>query len=602
MLIVRKMASACIILDSDDEDEAPSVFTKAGMASPRKRSRSGDGEQFVDLCSDAEENGVDDDHPLTEDVPLPVKPPEKPREMSALLSTGSQLLTSTPNSRRQTSGDCNGANNTTTTTSEPSVGRSGSGLWDSDEEELPPLSARLQVAMGGSTGNSVEKSTKRGQEDVHKISESEEDDDDDGLPDVMGLSQVLRRLSPPQPSSSTEPVTTSHTCSSGAKEREKVPPVVRVEEDKAAAPPFTQLKPKRVRLTPEEREARRLAKEQEKQRKAAATELGRATKPAHCLKYVTVVLDFRLLEDASSMEVVSDTLRQAEIRSEVRTLLVERAVCWNRTSLSLDQEDCTLAREQVEESDVLVVLPWDQFLCLVASEKQDPGVRTQPSLGEHLLSIQGVYPGKQLSYIVYGLEKYFKKEKSRVNAQYRALVLGSQQAAARKTKKPGGAYDGPPLTRKDIQEAVVPLQLDHGVTIATKETPQELAEYLVKFTRALAERPHREAKQSRPFHRLAPGSLSKHDSLRRTWQAQLEQFASVSRDVAEAIVSRYPAPRLLLQAYQACEHKAAGESLLADIQVRRGAGVLESTRRVGAAISGRIYRFFVASDQEAYFD
>ncbi|XP_077528372.1 structure-specific endonuclease subunit EME2-like [Haemaphysalis longicornis] len=617
------MASACIILDSDDEDEVSRASSKVAMASPRNRSRSNDGVQFVDLCSDAEENGVYDDHLLTEGVPLPATSLQKSWEASAPLAADSQLLTSTPDCRRQTSGSCNGGSNNTS--SEPGVRVSGSSLWDSDEEELPPLSARLQLAVGGSTTNSLEKGTKRVKEDVHKISESEEDnDDDDGLPDVMGLSQVLRRLSPPPPSSSIQPVTASRTCSSGAEEHEEVFPVA-MEEEAAEEAPFTHVKPKRARLTPEEREARRLAKEQEKQRKAAATELGRATKPAHCLKYVTVVLDFRLLEDASSMEVVSDTLRQAEIRSEVRTLPVERAVSWNRTALSLDQEDCTLAREQVEESDVLVVLPWDQFLCLVASQKQagplliavffifrtlafikctmgDPGVRTQPSLGEHLLSIQGVYPGKQLSYVVYGLEKYFKKEKSRVNAQYRALVLGSQQATARKTKKPGGAYDGPSLTRKDIQEAVVPLQLDHGVTIATKETPQELAEYLVKFTRALAERPHREAKQSRPFHRLAPGSLSKHDSLRRTWQAQLEQFASVSRDIAEAIVSRYPAPRLLLQAYQACEHKAAGEALLADIQVRRGAGVLESTRRVGPAISGRIYRFFVASDQEAYFD
>lgn len=587
------MASACIILDSDDDDEAPRASTMAGMASPRNGSRSDDGVQFVDLCSDIEENGVGDDHPSAETAPLPAGSLQKPWKAPAPLAIDSQLLTSTPDSRRQASGDCNGGGNNTTS-SEPGVGRSGGSLWDSDEEELPPLSARLQRSIGGIIAG---KSAKKGKEDVHQISDSGEDDDD-GLPAVMGLSQVLHRLSPPQPSSSIQPVAASNTCSLQAKEREEVLPVA-VEEE---AVPFTHLKPKRARLSPEEREARRLAKEQEKQRKAAATELGRATKPAHCLKYVTVVLDFRLLEDESSLEVVSDALRQAEIRSEVRTLAVERTVCWHRTALSLDQDDCTLAREQVEESDVLVVLPWDQFLCLVASQKQDPGVRTQPSLGEHLLSIQGVYPGKHLSYIVYGLEKYFKKEKSRVNAQYRALVLGSQQATGRKTKKPGGAYEGPTLTRKDIQEAVVPLQLDYGVTIAAKETPQELAEYLVKFTRALAERPHREAKQSRPFHRLAPGSLSKHDSLRRTWQAQLEQFAGVSRDVAEAIVSRYPAPRLLLQAYQSCGNKAAGESLLADIQVRRGAGVLESTRRVGSAVSGRIYRFFVASDQEAYFD
>ncbi|XP_077489730.1 methyl methanesulfonate sensitivity 4 isoform X3 [Amblyomma americanum] len=529
------MATGCIVLDSDDDD---------GPCSATARSQTSGAVAFVDLCSDADEN---DAH-------------HEPRE--------DQMMTSTEAPPR-TSEHSGG--------SSMSVGevRLGS-LWDSEEEELPPLSARLQLRQ-----EPPQQSTRpQKRSSVHKISDSE---DEDEFPDVGHVIGVV--------------------CSATSSLMSlDMPPPPACDADIPGSAAFTLLKkPKRARLSPEEREARRVAKEQEKQRKACVTEMGRATKPGHCMKYMTVVLDSRLLDDEASLQVICDTLGQGDICAQVQMLPVERAVCWKRTALSLTQD--LISREQVEERDVLVVLPWDQFLHLVSSQRQDPSKRTRSSLSEYMMSVGGVYPEKNLTYVVYSLEKYFncfyRKEKSRTNAEYRALVLGSQPVVRR--DRPG-VYDGAPLTRRDIQETLVPLQLDSGVTITTKEDPQELAEYLAKLTRALAERPHREAKQSRPLQHLTAGCLSKHDSLRRTWQAQLEQFAGVSRDVAEAIVGQYPAPRLLLQAYQACRDRALGETLLADIQVRRGAGALQSTRRVGPVISGRIYRFFVATDQDAYFD
>ncbi|XP_075558291.1 methyl methanesulfonate sensitivity 4 isoform X2 [Dermacentor variabilis] len=611
------MAAACIILDSDGDDEVNCGSCEAPTTPARDISRTGGAVPFVDLCSDVEEKDCGDQ--LIDAAPSKAQQRSASEERS---SKGTVTMTSTPaEAVPQTS-----VNSGRSSTSECEAHRGS--LWDSDDEELAPLSARLQPQQPSSSPQDIKtrsQDMKTSPQDVkmslqnmktsplkrtmvHRISDSE---DEDGLPD---LGHVI--------SACVESGVTARPLSlNGQRVPAAAAPgtVTHVDEENVVAPAYTQLKAKRVRITPEEREARRAAKELEKQRKAMATEMGRATKPGHCMKYVTVVLDSRLLDDEASLQLLRETLDQAEIRAEIQTLPVERAVCWRRTALSLNEDDCLLSREQMEERDVMVVLPWDQFLHLVASQRQagaipaicctlegthvlnssDSSARTQTSLSEHMMSISEVYPNRQLTYVVYGLEKYFKQQKSRANAEYRALVLGSQQAVRR--RKPG-VYDGVPLSRKDVQETLVPLQLDSGVTVATKESTEELAEYLAKFTRALAERPHREAKQSRPLQHLAPGSLSKHDSLRRTWQAQLEQFASVSRDVAEAIVCRYPGPKLLLQAYQACKNRAEGETLLADIQVRRGAGALQSTRRVGPIVSGRIYRFFLATDQHAYFD
>lgn len=610
------MATACIILDSDDDDKVDCGSCDAAAAPAQDISQNGSEVPLVDLCSDVEDAN-DCDSPVAQSSSSKVMQQSSPERERPDKVT---VTTSTPaDALRQTS-----ENSGRSSTSECEVHRGS--LWDSDDEDLPPLSARLQPRQEPQQASSgfpklqvspqhmktSSQDTKPGSHDtraseldkktsplnriaspvkcntVHRISDSEDDDEFPDLGHIIGV-RVEARETDCLLSSSSQPATTV-----------PAPDVVTcMDEETAEAPAFTQLKTKRVRITPEEREARRAAKELEKQRKAMATEMGRATKPGHCMKYVTVVLDSRLLDDEASLHVLRETLEQAEIRAEIQTLPVERAVCWRRTALSLNEDDCLLSRDQVEERDVMVVLPWDQFLHLVASQRQDASMRSQASLSEHMMSINEVYPNRQLTYVIYGLEKYFKQQKSRANAEYRALVLGSQQPVRR--RKPG-VYNGVPLTRKDVQETLVPLQLESGVTVATKESVEELAEYLAKFTRALAERPHREAKQSRPLQHLAPGSLSKHDSLRRTWQAQLEQFASVSRDVAEAIVCQYPAPKLLLQAYQECKERVEGETLLADIQVRRGAGPLQSMRRVGPVVSGRIYRFFVATDQNAYFD
>ncbi|KAH7949812.1 hypothetical protein HPB49_015593 [Dermacentor silvarum] len=415
------MAAACIILDSDGDDEVDCGSCEVPTTPARDVSRTGDAVPFVDLCSDVEENDCDD-----------------------------LLVDAAPeNSGRNSTSECE-------------VHRGS--LWDSDDEELAPLSARLQPRQAssrcwsnpsrwpGQTGWSRRQriffTSKRAvsppkRKMVHRISDSE---DEDGLPDLghvigtcVGAGGNARPLTMNGQPAPAVPAADTVTHASAAS-------VVQVDEETVAAPAYTQLKAKRVRITPEEREARRAAKELEKQRKAVATEMGRATKPGHCMK-ASVVLDSRLLDDEASLQRLCETLEQAEIRAEVQVLPVERAVCWRRTALSLSEDDCLLSREQVEERDVMVVLPWDQFLHLVASQRQ--AARTQTSLSEHMMSINDVYQNRQLTYVVYGLEKYFKQQKSRANAEYRALILGSQQAVRR--RKPG-VYDGVPLSRKDIQE------------------------------------------------------------------------------------------------------------------------------------------------------
>lgn len=72
----------------------------------------------------------------------------------------------------------------------------------------------------------------------------------------------------------------------------------------------------------------------------------------------------------------------------------------------------------------------------------------------------------------------------------------------------------------------------------------------------------------------------------------LEQVTNISRDISSAIIRSYETPLELFNAYDQLPSLNDKMLLLADIVVRRGVGSLESSRKVGAEMSKRIYTLF----------
>ncbi|XP_061256732.1 probable crossover junction endonuclease EME2 isoform X3 [Bos javanicus] len=88
--------------------------------------------------------------------------------------------------------------------------------------------------------------------------------------------------------------------------------------------------------------------------------------------------------------------------------------------------------------------------------------------------------------------------------------------------------------------------------------------------------------------------------LRRAWWRQVRQFNRVSPAVADAIVSAFPSPRLLQQAYMACGTEQERLGLLADLPVKTGKGV--PPRRVGPDLSRRVCLFLTTTDPDLLLD
>lgn len=144
-----------------------------------------------------------------------------------------------------------------------------------------------------------------------------------------------------------------------------------------------------------------------------------------------------------------------------------------------------------------------------------------------------------------------------------------------------------------MAKAVLSLELEENCCIRSYETSDELGDLVLCYTKSVGEYLSKiEGAENLIF---CDKSIEKSQAkvgkdgqgLINLWKDMLESFPLVSSDQAQAICSQYPSPLLLKRAYE----QTGNPLLLADIQVRRGAGVLSSVKRIGPELSQKIHKF-----------
>eukprot|EP00105_Crassostrea_gigas_P025284 XP_011445820.1 PREDICTED: crossover junction endonuclease EME1 [Crassostrea gigas] len=191
------------------------------------------------------------------------------------------------------------------------------------------------------------------------------------------------------------------------------------------------------------------------------------------------------------------------------------------------------------------------------------------------------------------MEKYFRDQKTKVQRKHRAAVLSSVRVTPCTDSAQGSVH------RLDVEEAITDNQLQTDVMVYLLETSEELAEFVRTFSKAVAEKPAKKDRLQTAFFDdgVSTVKVDKNgQGLLKVWKQQLLQFKNISPDIADAIVQAYPSPHLLMEAYRKCNDSTEQEKLLENIVVRRGAGVLETSRRVGKEMSRRIYTFVTSSN------
>ncbi|KAK1331048.1 hypothetical protein QTO34_008995 [Cnephaeus nilssonii] len=327
-------------------------------------------------------------------------------------------------------------------------------------------------------------------------------------------------------------------------------------------------------------------------KKAAPANRPKAQRPEECLKHIAVALDPVLLQMEGGGQLLG-ALQSMECCCVIEAQAVPRSIAWRRRAgPAADGEEAW-----VEEPVVLVLLPAEAFVSMIHNFKQGglgSTERGKETLRSFVTDITARTAGKALSLVIVDQERCF----SAPNPPRRRKqgVANGEQAKEKKKHRPPEASTGPVVSRVDMEEALVDLQLHTHAQARVVQSWKELADFACSFTKAVAEAPFKKLRDQTNFSFCLESDWAggaKVDragrGLAQVWRRQIQQLNRVSLEMASAVVAAYPSPQLLVQAYRRCFSEQERQNLLADIQVRRGEGVTSTSRRVGPDLSRRIY-------------
>uniref|UniRef100_UPI0037E8AABB crossover junction endonuclease EME1 n=1 Tax=Semicossyphus pulcher TaxID=241346 RepID=UPI0037E8AABB len=357
------------------------------------------------------------------------------------------------------------------------------------------------------------------------------------------------------------------------------------------------------------KEALRQEQERQKAERKALAEAAKALRPEECIKHMVVAVDPALLQLEGGGTLLA-SVQALGCSCAIEKQPLPRSVSWMRRTPCAQTDDGVCE----PEAHVVMQMTVDDFITLIHNyiqEERQGRSDLGPTLTSWVQEQQRRHPDKILTLVVIDMEKYFRSHKSQSQKKFREAVAGEEQGGgrAKKRKKNGGVEVLPEVSRVEVEEAVVHLQLNTGVSVRFLSTWKDFSDHITMTTKAVAEAPFKREREKTGFSFYLESEWAggqKVDKvgkgLLQVWKRQIQQLNRVSPDMASAILAAYPSPQLLQEAYNLCKTDREKISLLSDLLIRRGEGVTSTTRRVGPELSKRLFLLMNSRDPEQTLD
>ncbi|XP_033738850.1 crossover junction endonuclease EME1-like [Pecten maximus] len=357
-----------------------------------------------------------------------------------------------------------------------------------------------------------------------------------------------------------------------------------------------------------ERQKSKEEKQVEKERAALMRNIERDRKKQYgllkdCLSFMKVVLDTHLVNDLGLGASIFKSCESLGVQCVAEPQITPFTITWQRTvtECEITEGKVNTWTRQMVEDNVLTLIPTSDFVHFVENFKQVQMEedRGQTTLKQYIHTLQQHYQEKNITAVVLGMEKYFRDQKTAIQRKHKEAVRSMEQREPSRPKKTKTGETTTVVSRMDVEEAIIETQLQTGTMVHLIETNEEFADMVKTFTKAVAEKPAKKDRLESVFSFHEDGTTgvrvdkSGHGLLK-VWKQQLLQFKNISPDIADAVLAEYPSPRLLYKALSECTDETSASRLLENIVVRRGTGVLGTTRRIGKEMSRRIYLFLMS--------
>uniref|UniRef100_A0A3Q2QF96 Essential meiotic structure-specific endonuclease 1 n=1 Tax=Fundulus heteroclitus TaxID=8078 RepID=A0A3Q2QF96_FUNHE len=293
-------------------------------------------------------------------------------------------------------------------------------------------------------------------------------------------------------------------------------------------------------------------KERQKAERKALAEAAKALRPEECIKHMVVAVDPALLQLEGGGTLLA-SVQALGCSCAIEKQPLPRSVTWARRAPGAQPNEAACA----PEPHVVMQMTVEDFITLVHNyiqEERHSGSEHSPTLTSWVQGQQRRHPSRTLSLAVVELENYFRGSKSQSQRRFREAVAGQETGGGKekKRRRNGHTEKLPEVSRVDVEEAMVHLQLHTGVSVRFLSTWKEFSDYITMTTKAVAEAPFKRERDQTGFSFYLESEWAGGQrvdkagkGLLQVWKRQIQQFNRVSPDVAAAILAAYPSPQLL---------------------------------------------------------